>query len=104
MSEDPRATELWHEVIAHFGGEDSSDAEFLQFAGLMAKLFPWVLGDEKFWEATAERMKVRSLRLRPEGFSPELFEGRGDFGRIYPHQLRPLPLMSAMGRKQKLRS
>jgi hypothetical protein len=88
MSEDPRATELWHEVFEHFGGEDSADAEFLYVAGLMAELFPWVLGDETVWEATAKRMKARSLQLRPEGFAPELFEGRGDFGEYFAHQAR----------------
>jgi hypothetical protein len=88
MSEDPRDTELWHQVFAHFGGEDSSDAEFLHVAGLMAKLFPWALGDEQIWKAAAERMKERSLQLRPEGFSPQLFEDRGDFGDYFAHQAR----------------
>jgi hypothetical protein len=91
MSEDPRDTELWHEVFSYFGGEDSSDAEFLHVAGLMAALFPCELGDEQAWEAAADRMKVRSLQLRPEGFSPELFEGRGDFGDYFAHQARFAP-------------
>lgn len=91
MSEDPRDTELWHEIFAHFGGENSSDAEFLHVAGLMARLFPWALGDEQAWEAAAERLRDRSLLLRPEGFSPELFEGRGDFGRYFAHQARVAP-------------
>ncbi len=91
MSEDVKATELWHEVFAHFGGQDSRDAEFLHVAGLMAKIFPWVLGDERAWEAGAERMKVRSLQLRPEGFPPELFEGRGDFGDYFAHQAQVAP-------------
>lgn len=86
MSEDPRALQLWHDVFAHFGGEASSDPEFLHVAGLMAQLFPYVLGDEQAWEATAERMKVRSLYLRPSGFTPELFEGRGEFGDYFTHQ------------------
>jgi hypothetical protein len=91
MLDDSGATELWHKVYAHFGGEGSADAEFLHVAGLMAQLFPWELGDERAWEAAAERMKVRSLQLRPEGFSPELFEGRGRFGRYFAHQARVAP-------------
>jgi hypothetical protein len=88
MSEDPRAEELWHEIFLHFGGEDSCDAEFLHVAGLMAGIFPWVLGDKQAWDAAAERMKMRSLQLRPEGFPPEFFEGRGDFGDYFAHQAR----------------
>lgn len=91
LSGDSRATEVWHEVFAHFGGEDSSDAEFLHVAGLMTKLFPWALGDEHAWKSAAERMKVRSLQLRPEGFLPESFEGRGDFGDYFAHQARGAP-------------
>ena len=88
LSDDPDAPILWHEVFAHFRGEGSSDAEFLHVAGLMAHLFPWVLGDELAWMAAAERMKTRSLQLRTEGFTPELFEGRGDFGDYFAHQAR----------------
>jgi len=91
MSDDPEDVKLWHDIFAHFGGEGSSDAEFLHVAGLMAKLFPWELGDEQAWEAVAERMKVRSLQIRPEGFAPELFEGRGDFGDYFAHQARVAP-------------
>jgi hypothetical protein len=91
LSEDPREIPLWHEIYAYFGGEDSDDAEFLHVAGLMAHLFPWVLGNESAWEATAERMRARSLQLQPEGFSPELFEGRGEFGDYFAHQARFAP-------------
>jgi len=91
MPDDARAVELWHEVFAHFGGEHSSDAEFLHVAGLMAHLFPWVLGDEPAWAAAAEHMKARSLQFRPEGFTPDSFEGRGDFGDYFAHQARVAP-------------
>ena len=86
MLDDPRAAELWHEIFAHFGAEDSSDAEFLHVAGLMAHLFPEALGDEEAWAVAAEYMQARSLQLRPEGFTPELFQGRGDFGSYFAHQ------------------
>lgn len=91
MPYDPGAVELWHKIFGHFGGEGSADAEFLHVAGLMAHLFPWVLGDEQAWKEAAERMRVRSLQLRPEGFPPELFEGRGDFGDYFAHQARVAP-------------
>ncbi|MEO1649058.1 MAG: hypothetical protein AAFR32_09600 [Pseudomonadota bacterium] len=88
LSDDPYAATLWQEVFAHFGGEGSSDAEFLHVAGLMASIFPWALGDEPAWEAAAERMRQRSLQLRPEGFAPEVFDGRGDFGDYFAHHAR----------------
>lgn len=91
MEEDPHAQELWHEVFAYFGCEGSSDAEFLHVAGLMAQLFPYILGDEQAWEAAAERMKMRSLQLRPDGFPPELFEGRGDYGEYFAHHASYVP-------------
>jgi hypothetical protein len=86
MSEDPCALQLWQDIFAHFGGEASSDAEFLHVCGLMAQLTPYVLGDEQAWEAAAERMKLRSIYLRPRGFPPELFEGRSQFGDYFAHQ------------------
>jgi hypothetical protein len=91
MSDDPRAMELWHDVFAHFGGENSPDPEFLHVAGLMASMFPWLFGDESAWQAIGERMKQRSLRLRPEGFPPDLFVGRGRFGDYFAHQARVAP-------------
>ena len=94
MSVDQDAENLWHEVFAHFGGESSSDSEFLHVAGMMAHIFPWALGDEQTWEGAAERMKERSLQLRPEGFTPELFEGRGNYGDYFAHQARAAPTHS----------
>lgn len=91
MSDDPDAEKLWHEIFAHFGGEESNDAEFLHVAAMMAHIFPCALGNEQVWEGAAERMKSRSLQLRPEGFTPELFEGRGDYGDYFAHQARAAP-------------
>jgi hypothetical protein len=88
MSDDPGAVDLWHTIFAHFGGERSADAEFLYVAALMARIFPWVLGEEDMWVATSERMKARSRCLKPNGFSPEEFASRGDYGRYFAHHAR----------------
>lgn len=88
MAEDPSATQLWFDVFDYFGGEESSDAEFLHVAGMMVHIFPWALGDEGTWEAIAQRMKLRSFDLRPGGFPPELFGDRGDFGEYFASQAR----------------
>jgi hypothetical protein len=72
--------------FGRMGGEAAQDAEFLHVAALMAHLFPWVRGDDDMWLARAACIKARSLRLKPEGFSPEIFEGRGDYGRYFAHR------------------
>lgn len=91
LSEDARAETTWHEVFAHFGGEDSSDAEFLHVAGMMALVFPPPLGDWDAWEEAGCRMTARSLELEPGGFPPELFKGRGDYGQYFEGQARKAP-------------
>ena len=88
MSNDPHANELWHEIFDFFGGEKSSDQEFLHVAGMMLDLFPEVHGDSTRWEAVAKRLKARSLELQPDGFSAELFEGRSHYGEYFAHQAR----------------
>jgi hypothetical protein len=88
MEDDPEADELWRAIYAHFGGEHAEDAEFLYVASIMADIFPWGLGDESEWSSRAKRMEARSLRLKPDGFSPEFFEGRRDYGDYFAHQAR----------------
>ncbi|WP_425985964.1 hypothetical protein [Brevundimonas sp. TWP1-2-1b1] len=85
---DPDANELWLEIFHSFGGEQSKDAEFLYVASLMAGLFPECLGDVSEWTARAERMEARYSRLRPEGFSQEHFDGRGDYGEYFANHAR----------------
>jgi hypothetical protein len=88
LKDDLDAEDLWRTIFGYFGGENSIDAEFLHVAGLMVGIFPWGLGDEIEWASRAERMKARSLDLRPDGFSPEFFEGRSDYGDYFAHQAR----------------
>lgn len=88
MEEDPDADDLWRTIFGYFDGEKSKDAEFLHVAGLMAGLFPWGLGDEVEWAARATRMEARSLDLKRDGFPPEFFEGRSDYGDYFAHQAR----------------
>lgn len=88
MEDDPDAPELWRAIFADFGGEHATDAEFLHVAALMAGLFPPSFGDEREWTEGAGRMKARSGELRPQGFPPETFEGRGAYGEYFAHQAR----------------
>ena len=82
------AAELWRNVFHSFGGEASQDAEFLYVASIMADITPWALGDEGDWKAAATRMRARALTLKPHGFSPEEFEGRGKYGEYFAHHSR----------------
>jgi hypothetical protein len=88
LNDDPDAPSLWCAIFNDLGGEDSEDAEFLFTTGLMAGLFPWGLGDHQLWEKRAARLSARAILLRPEGVSPEDFEGRGDYGEYFAHQAR----------------
>jgi hypothetical protein len=89
MSDDPEASDLWLAIFRQFGGEASSDAEFLYVAAIMLEVAPWALaGDEIEWGAAAHRMRACSLDLRPNGFLPEAFDERSDYGRYFAHQSR----------------
>lgn len=88
LSDDPAAVQLWHAVFNHFGGKASSDPEFLFVAAIMAEITPWMLGNEAVWTKAAETMMARSLVLKPDGFSPEAFDGRGEYGEYFAHQSR----------------
>jgi hypothetical protein len=88
LSDDPDSPALWLGAFASLGGEKADGPEFLHAAGMMATLFPWGLGEEALWEQRGREMARRSLLLRPGGFSPAFFEGRGDYGDYFAHQAR----------------
>ncbi|MES1156564.1 MAG: hypothetical protein ABUL73_02185 [Alphaproteobacteria bacterium] len=94
MTDDPMAGELWHEAFSHFGGEASTDAEFLWVSGIMAGLFPWVLGDEMEWEQRGSRLQARAIELQPAGLSVAIFDNRGEYGKYFAHQLRGGPMQA----------
>jgi hypothetical protein len=87
LEHDPAAPNLWHEVFAYFGGESSTDAEFLFVAGIMATLFPWGLGDEKEWAKSGLRMQARAKEMQPLGFASGIFDDRAEYGAYFAHQL-----------------
>jgi hypothetical protein len=86
--EDSELTKIFNEVHDSFTLEIRQDSEMLYTVGLMAELFPWVLGDENIWIARSlEYLNLYRL-LEPNGLDPELFEGRGEYGKYFAHQLR----------------
>ena len=88
LTDDPEAQELWRDAFEYSGGETSMDAEFLFVAGIMAELFPHALGDEKEWSQRGSRMKSRAMNLQATALPLSTFDGRGDYGQYFAHQLR----------------
>ncbi len=64
------------------------DPEMLYVVGLMAHLFPYLLGDEREWTDRSERYRQRYRTLLPTGISPSVFEHRGAYGDYFAHQAR----------------
>lgn len=79
---------IWREVFEHFGGETSTDAEFLYVAALMTWLTPWAFDDEDVWTARSQSLKARARTIQPVGFAPTHFAGRGAYGDYFEHQAR----------------
>jgi hypothetical protein len=86
MADDPSAPGLWREVFDSLSVEQSADAEILFVSGIMAHLFPWVLGNEQEWEQRGEKLMTRAREVAPGGIAPAIFEGRGEYGRYFARQ------------------
>jgi hypothetical protein len=76
---------VFREVFAHFGGTASTEPELHYAVGLMCDLFPWCCGNEDEWSAVGVECKNAAQRLKPEGYPPEHFEGRGAYGDYFVH-------------------
>jgi hypothetical protein len=79
---------VFREVFAHFGGAASTEPELLHAAGLMCDLVPWCCGREEEWSAVGVECKKAARRLKPEGYPPAHFEGRGAYGEYFAHMAR----------------
>jgi hypothetical protein len=81
--------QVFREIFAHLGGVASTDPELLCAVGLMCgDLFPWCVGPEDEWSALGMECRRAAKRLKPEGFPPEQFEGRGAYGDYFAHMAR----------------
>jgi len=80
--------QLFHDVYATFEDTIKDDAECLYVVGLMARLTPWLLGEDVgTWEARSAAFRVRYRELLPNGLQPTLFEGRGAYGEYFGSQV-----------------
>lgn len=80
--------EVFHEVHQYFQPGIRRDAEMLYVVGLMAHLFPYLLGDAAAVEALAEEYRSLYRSLMPRGLSADLFAGRGAYGDYFATQCR----------------
>lgn len=78
--------EVFREVHDYFAPGQHSDAETLYVFGLMAHLFPSVLGDETTWEARSRQYRIAYRKLQPDGIRPEVFAARGFYGNYFAEQ------------------
>jgi hypothetical protein len=77
---------LFREVHDFLAPLESQDMEALYVFGLMAHLFPWVLGDEREWETRSAEYRTAYRKLAPDGVRPDVFVGRGFYGDYFRHQ------------------
>jgi len=76
----PSLPAVFSEVHDYLLPRADDDAEVLYVFGLMADLFPWVLGGEHTWEARAQTYLRKYRTIEPAGLRPEVFAGRGFYG------------------------
>lgn len=77
---------VFREVHEWFHHRIRSDAEMLYVVGLMAYLFPYLLGDEEEFEALAREYRRLYRSLAPDGISPDVFSKRGAYGEYFAWQ------------------
>ncbi|HEY2028900.1 MAG TPA: hypothetical protein VGH20_06795 [Myxococcales bacterium] len=77
---------VFREVHDFLAPLESRDAELLYVFGLMAHLFPWVVGDVKEWETRSAEYRTAYRKLAPDGVRPDVFEGRGFYGHYFRGQ------------------
>jgi hypothetical protein len=78
----------FNEVHDRFVLEIRHDPEMLFAIAVMGEITPWALGDETVWIARSLEYRTLYAQLEPNGLEPELFEGRGQYGKYFAHQIR----------------
>ena len=79
---------VFREVHESFRHRIGSDAEMAYVIGLMAHLFPWLLGQVEEFEALAQEYRRVYRSLAPDGISPDTFSGRGACGEYFAGQAK----------------
>ena len=82
---------LVSDLIEHFGGFSSEDAEFLVALSVMSEVAPWCLDKSRDWSGVSGSLLARSRQLLPSGFLQAHFSGRGAYGEymFHMHSVNP---------------
>ncbi|MBI5933902.1 MAG: hypothetical protein HY867_09360 [Chloroflexi bacterium] len=88
LDEDLGNKAIFINVFTELGGMDCQDPEVCFTVGFMAETFPWCIGDEKSWEQKGLALRTRGRELKPNGYPPAHFEGRGAYGNYFSHMAR----------------
>ena len=84
---DERLKQTFADAFESLGGANSTDAEVCYVVGLMARLFPWCIGEEGNWSRTGLALTQRAQLLALEGIQPRVFQNRGVYGEYFAHML-----------------
>ncbi len=77
---------VFNEVYSSIQHTIDNDPEMLYVVGLMAYLFPYLLGDEAVWSKRSEQYRLQYRSLVPNGLDPAIFRGRGAYGDYFSGQ------------------
>jgi hypothetical protein len=80
--------EIFHQIHAFVQPSIEHDLEMLYVVGLMAYLFPHLLGDVTFWKQISSRYRQQYRLLAPNGLDPSIFQNRGAYGAYFAGQVQ----------------
>jgi hypothetical protein len=79
-------TKVFGEVHDYFVPSIRGDAEMLYVVGLMAHLFPYLLGEEAEFTKLSQKYRERYRSLAPDGIPSDMFASRGAYGDYFSQQ------------------
>ena len=72
--------QIFQEVFSFFGGLECGVPELLFVVGVMAEIAVFACGEDEEWTAIGNFCARAARELRPSGYPPEHYEGRGAYG------------------------
>lgn len=76
----------FNEIHEHFEPTIRQDPEMLYVVGLMAHLFPYLLGEDEMWARISREYRGMYRRQVPGGIDSTVFKGRGAYGDYFADQ------------------
>jgi len=79
---------IFNQVHEYVQSTIANDVEMLYVVGLMAHLFPHLLGDHDVWLRRSEEYRLMYRALKPNGIEPSIFQNRGAYGEYFGSQAK----------------